>query len=246
MARIELRDATIRMKDGLSGTALINEPTTAPVATDTEFDIDTVSLNTTDTTLVPVGARFTLTGETVSVPHTVTARTPGGSGPTTNIVFTPALGAGTYLDGDTVTFISQQIEVKLGDGNLTYTENKEYEYELDRGNLDAVREGDEQPMDVTLDFVYEFVTTGTGETITPVDALKGKGGAAEWVSSSADPCEPYAVDIEVEHVPPCGGADTETTLFPDFRHDTLEFDLDDASISATGRCNATEPTVTRS
>lgn len=246
MARIELRDATIRLKDGLSGTALINEPTTAPVATDTEFDIDTVSLNTTDTQLVPVGARFTLTGETTPVPHTVTGRTPASSSPTTNIVFTPALGAGTYLDGDTVTFINQQIDVKVGDGNLTYTENKEYEYELDRGNLDAVREGDEQPMDVTLDFVYEFVTTGTGETVTPVDALKGKGGAAEWVSSSADLCEPYAVDIEVFHEPPCGTAQDETTIFPDYRYDTLEFDLDDASISATGRCNATEPTITRS
>jgi len=245
MARIELRDATIRIKDGLSGVGAINEPTTAPVATDTDFDIDGIVLNTIDPDLVPVGARFTLTGETTPVPHTVTVRTPATTSPTTNIEFSPALGAGTYLDDDVVTFINQQIEVKVGDGNLTYTENKEYEYELDRGNLDSVREGNEQPMDVTLDFVYEFVTTGTGEEVTPVDALKGKGGAAEWVSSSADLCEPYAVDLEVEHNPPCGTAETETTVFPDFRHDSLEFDLGDASISATGRCNATEPTITR-
>lgn len=246
MARIELRDATIYLKDGLSGSALVDQLATPPVATDTTLTIDAVVLNTTETDLVPVGARFTYAAETVSVPHTVTARTPLTTAPTTDITFTPALGAGTYADNDPLVFINQQIEVKVGDGNLTYTENKEYEYELDRGNLDAVREGDEQPMDVTLDFVYEFVTTGTGETVTPVDALKGKGGAAEWVSSSADPCEPYAVDMEIQHVPPCGTAQDETTLFPDFRHDTLEFDLDDASISATGRCNATEPTITRS
>jgi hypothetical protein len=100
-------------------------------------------------------------------------------------------------------------------------------------------------MDVNLDFVYEFVRTGTSENITPVDALKGVGGAAEWVSASDDPCEPYCVDIEVEHDPPCGTAESETTLFPDFRYDTLEFDLGEATISCTGRCNATEPTITR-
>jgi hypothetical protein len=246
MARIELREATIRIKDGLSGTGLINEPTTAPVTTDTTFDIDTISLNSAVTDLVPVGARFTLTGETVSVPHTVTARTPTGAGPTTNIVFTPALGAGTYLDGDTVTFIAQQIEVTLGDGNLTWTINKEYEYLLDRGNLDTVREGDQVPLDVVLDSVYEFITTGTGETITPYDAMNGVGGASEWVSASADPCEPYAVDLEVDHVQNCGTAEDELTLLPDFRYDTLDVDLDAATISFTGRCNAVSPTVTRS
>ena len=83
------------------------------------------------------------------------------------------------------------------------------------------------------------IDTGTGETITPVDALKRKGGAAEWVSSSADACEPYAVDIEVQHEPSCAsaGVEDEVTLFPDFRWDSLEFDLREATISATGRCN---------
>jgi hypothetical protein len=244
MARIELRDATIRIKDGLSGTGLINEPTTAPAETDTQFDIDTVVLNSTVTDQVPVGARFTVTGETVSVPHTVTARTPT-SGTTTNIAFTPALGAGTYLNNDTVTFLAQQIEVKVGDGNLTWTINKEYEYLLDRGNLDTVREGDQQPLDVTLDSVYEQITTGTNETISPYDAMNGVGGASEWVSSSADACEPYAVDVEVEHSQPCGTAQDEITVLPDFRYDTLEVDIDAATISFTGRCNAVAPTVTR-
>lgn len=245
MARIETRDTVINIKDGLAGSALVNEPTTPPAATDTEFDIDTVVLNSTVTDQVPVGARFTLTGETVSVPHTVTARTPT-TGTTTNITFTPALGAGTYADDDAVTFINQQVEVKLGDGNLTWTVNKEYEYLLDRGDLDTVREGDQQPLDISLDSVYEQITTGTGEVITPYDALNGVGQASEWVSSSADLCEPYAVDLEVLHTQPCGTAQDETTLLPDFRYDTLEVDLDAATITMTGRCNAVAPTVTRS
>lgn len=246
MARIELRDAIIRIKDGLSGTADINEPMTAPVTSDTDFDIDNVSLNTTVTDQVPVGARFTVAGETdADAVHTVTARTPT-TGTTTNITFTPALGAGTYADGGTVTFLPQQIDVVIGDGNLTWTVNKEYEYLLDRGNLDTVREADQQPLDVTLDSVYEQITTGTNESITPYDAMNGVGGASEWVSSSSDLCEPYAVDIEVEHAQPCGTAQDETTLLPDFRYESLEVDIDAATISFTGRCNAVTPTVTRS
>lgn len=242
-ARIELRDATIRFKDGLSGTAAIND---AGVMTgDSDMDINTIVLNAEDTDLVPVGARFTVASETGSPVHTVTARTPSSGSPTTNIQFTPVLAAGV-ANMAVITFLPQQIEVKIGDGNLTYTENKEYEYELDRGDLDAVREGNQVPMDVNLDIIYEFVRTGTSEDISPVDALKGVGGADEWVSASSDPCEPYCIDIEVEHDPPCGSSQTETTLFPDFRYDSLEFDLGEASISCTGRCNATQPTITRS
>src|SRR4030042_5669083 len=96
------------------------------------------------------------------------------------------------------------MEVKIGKGNLTYTEAKEYEYLRDRGNLDTVKEGDEQPVEVNLEFVYEYVKTSTGASITPVDAIKQIGGAAGWISSSADQCEPYAIDILAKHVLPCG------------------------------------------
>lgn len=246
MARIELRDCTVRFKDGLSGTAAINDMT-PPVATDVTMTIDSVVLNTAVTTMVPIGARFTVAGETLATQvHTVTARTPASSGPTTEITFTPALGAGTYVDDGVITFLPQQIEIKVGEGNITHTRNKEYEYLTDRGDLDVVREGNQVPLDVTIDFVYEFLTTGTGEAVTPSDALNGEGGAAEWVSSTPDLCQPYSIDIEIEHVPPCGTSETETTLLPYFRADSEECDLGAATVSAQGRCNVTKPTITRS
>ncbi len=246
MARIELKHCVVRIKDGLSGSGAINEPTTAPVETDTSFDIDTVVLNTDDTDLIPVGARFTIAGETDATQvHIVTVRTPTETSPTVTIDFTPALGAGTYVDGGVVTFINQQIEIKIGDGNITYTENTNYEYETDRGSLDTVKEGEEAPMDVNVDFVYEYITTGTGEAITPMDAIKRQGGASEWVNASADPCEPFCVDLEVEYTPPCGGAEKEITIFPDFRPDTKEVDFGEAAVSVTGRCNALEPIISR-
>jgi hypothetical protein len=242
MARIELRHTNIRMKDGLAGTATVDDDMVA--SEQTTLDIENVVLNTTVTDRVPIGARFIIAGETGSPIHVVTARTPAEDGPTTEITFTPALAMGV-MDEAVITFQPQEIDIKIGNGNVTYTENMEYEYELDRGDLDTVREGDAVPLDVSLEFVYEFITTGTGENITPLDALKRKGGAAEWVSTDPDLCAPYAVDIEILHQPPCGTAQREVTLFPEFRRDSINPDLGAATVAVQGRCNVTEPVVYR-
>jgi len=165
---------------------------------------------------------------------------------TWELTFTPALdGANLPVNGKAITFLPQQIDIKVGDGNVTYTESNEYEYDLDRGVLDTVRAGDEVPMDVSLDFVYEYITTGTGEAISPMDVLKNIGGASGWVSSSADACEPYAIDVEVVHTPICTTQAIETTVFSDFRSDSREVDLGEAAVAVSGRCNVTQPTVSR-
>ena len=212
------------------------------------IDTTVLSAGGLGTDVVPVGAKFLVDGETdATAVHTVTARTPSdGLTATTDITFTPALGAGTYVDGGVITYQAIELEIKIGDGNVTYTEANEYESDLDRGILDPVRAGDQVPMDVNLDFVYEYVTTGTGETTSPMDALKQIGDATEWRSSSADPCEPYAVDVEVIHTPLCTTQEIESTVFPDFRSESREPDLGEAAVSVSGRCNATQPIVTRS
>ena len=245
MARIELRDANIRIRDGLSGSGVIAEAT--PGATDTDADVNTLVLTTTDTDLVPVGARFTVNTALNVTTYTVTARTPSATSPTTNIEFSPAWGGtGTPAQADVITFLPIVIDVTIGEGNLTWTEAKEYEYLLDRGDLDTVKEGDEQPLEISLEFVYEHVLTGTGEVVTPVDAVKGIGGASEWVSSATDLCEPYAIDLEILHCVPCGTDEDELIVFPDFRWESLEYDLSAATISTSGKCNASDPTITRS
>lgn len=244
MARIELRDTLIYIRDGLNGTATVNEA--SPTDTDTDADIISVVLNTDDTTLVPVGARFSVSTANQDTIYTVTARIPSGNGPTTNISFTPAWGTPTPANADTLTFLPQQIEVKIGEGNLTYTESKEYDYLLDRGNLDTVREADQQPVDVSIDFVYEHVVGTVAQTPTVVDALKRQGEASEWVSASSDLCEPYGVDIFIDHVTPCGSEENEETTLPTYRYESLEFDLSEATISTSGRCNVVEAGVVRS
>jgi hypothetical protein len=209
---------------------------------DTTLGVDTVSLNTTDTDLIPVGARFTIAGESGSPVHIVQART---GNPTTSIDFTPAIAAGV-ADDAVITFDSCQIEIKIGEGDVKWTESREINYELDRGVLDTVRQGDEQPVEVTISATFEHVRTGTSESITPTDAIKGQGGASEWVSSSDDQCEMFAVDLVIEYQPPCGSAELETITFPDFRWENLEFSFKDATIDVSGRCNSVEPSVARS
>jgi hypothetical protein len=246
MARIEMRDVTIYVQDGLAGTANLSANSANAAAT---LNLDTIVLNTTTTNLVPVGARLYVAGETTNTIHTVTARVPTSNGPTTCVTITPVMGPGTYNSGNAegaVTFIYQRIEIKIGEGNLTWSETKEYEYLRDRGNLDTVKEGDEQPVEMSLEFVYDYIKTQSGQDITPVDAIKNIGEASEWVSTAADLCEPYCVDILAKHCVPCGTDEDEDVMFTDFRWESLDFDMGEATIAVSGRCNVSSPTVTRS
>lgn len=144
----------------------------------------------------------------------------------------------TIADGTTPT--PNSVTIKFGEGNLSYTEARTMEYTLDRGVLDEVREGDEVPMDVSFDGVWEYITggTGTGAVATIEDALKKVGAAASWVSTDTDACRPYAVDLVITYTPTCGGATSETITLPDFRYESIEHDLRNGTIAFSGKCNA--------
>ena len=60
----------------------------------------------------------------------------------------------------------QLLEIKIGDGDLKYSENSQYHYDLDRGLLDVVRDGDDVPMDVNLNFTWVYTKSGTGQCLT--------------------------------------------------------------------------------
>lgn len=144
-------------------------------------------------------------------------------------------------DGTTPT--PNELEVRIGEGNLTYTENREREYTLDRGRLDTVKDGDEAPIDVSMDATWEWLRSKAGDPdVTVEEALKNVGAASGWVSSSDDPCEPYAVDIVIEYRPDCEAAEThyEVITIPDFRYESIEHDLDAGTLAISGRANATD------
>lgn len=141
---------------------------------------------------------------------------------------------------------SNKLKVRIGNGNLTYDEKRNVQYILDRGLLDKVRLGDQAPVEVKFDFEWEFVTgVGSDNPISVEDALKQKGAASAWVTSSADACEPYCVDLYMFNIIPCGTLQAETIILPDYRWETLSHDPKAGAVSSSGKCNVVFATATR-
>lgn len=138
------------------------------------------------------------------------------------------------------------VTIKVGEGNLSFTEKVNRTYTLDRGALSEVRNGDESPLELKFDMVWEYYKGGhTSDGVaSPIDALKKANAASTWTSSDSDTCRPYAVDIVVRYVPDCTGDEEEIT-FADFRYESLAFDLKAGSISCDGKCNVTAATAAR-
>lgn len=167
-------------------------------------------------------------------------------GTTTSIDINPGL-VSAVVSADAITFGPQVLEVKLGEGNFTYDENRELVLLRNRGLLDTYREGDEQPMDVAFDFTWEFLKSISGAaTPTIEEVFKHEGAAADWVSSNtADPCASYVIDIEIINAPDCGNVLAEVIRLPQFFYTQLSHDSDAAQVSVTGQCNAAKAVITR-
>jgi hypothetical protein len=142
--------------------------------------------------------------------------------------------------------VGKFIGVKIGEGNITYSEKRNVQYTLNKGTLDEVRLGDQVHLDVSLDAVWEYISGGNASAGVPSirDALKQMGAAATWLSTDYDSCRPYAVDLTIIHTPDCDG-DTEEVLLADFRCEELNFDLKAGTIACTGKCNTVESSVSR-
>lgn len=236
MAQLELRNATIRILDGHSNTGAVDD---TPANGDSTITVDSI------VGIIPAYAKMQIDGANRVYRVVSTMETMGN---TTSITFEPALATadGIPLNNAVITFGGRFVEAKLGDGNLTHTENRNMEYRLDKGELDTVREGDDVPMDVSLDAVWEFLRAATGDEPSLEDALKARGEASDWETTATDdPCAPYAVDIEIEHDPPCDDVAREFILLPDFRWESFEHNASDAQLSISGKCNSKEAVVTR-
>lgn len=193
-----------------------------------------------------VASRFTLSVAPTGGAATWVRTTPGAADTNTATITLTAGLAEIVEAGGAVTFTGRRLEVKIGEGNLNYTETRNLEYIKDRGLLDTVKEADEEPMEVSFDFIWDFITGVTGSVIpTLEDVLKKTGEASSWETTSPDACEPYCVDLVVKYDPGCGGSNTETIVLSQFRQVTLEHNLRDSQISCSGSCNVTKATATR-
>lgn len=220
------------------------------VATATSADLTNVTLTYDGTSTakknhgIVVMDLTGLTGPTGGVASTTTPGAEAGS--TTAVVISPGLSAG-LSGGENLTFSGRELEVKLGEGNFTYDETREVEFIRDRGILSSYKEGDQQPLDVSFDFTWEFLGSILGATTPTIEeVLKQSGPAASWVSSnSADPCASYVVDVEIQNAPSCGSILPEVILIKQFFWTSLAHDSDAATVSVTGQCNVTTATLSR-
>jgi hypothetical protein len=147
----------------------------------------------------------------------------------------------------TISSVGATVTVKLGDGTAKWNTTRQMQYDLNRGVIDTVHEGDDVPMDLEINASWEYVRSSSGEAISPVEAVSKTGAAAGWVSTG-ELWEPYAVNVTIVFTPAYGATAgrIETYFFPDFRCEKSAFTLENANIVLSGRCNATVPTITRS
>ncbi len=238
MAQLDLKNVDVFFKDGyagsVTGVTLVNNVSNYTMGA-------TTMLVDGSTGLVTTGDLFTVAGDTVV--HTVTSSS-ATLGSTTSITFTPALGAGVS-DEAVITWLPHQLQVRIGEGNLQWTEKRAVVYTKDRGILDTVKLGDQDPVEVKLDATWVFLKASTGRTPTIEDVLKHRGEASTWVTSSSDACEPYAVDLVAVYTPPCTTDDIETYTLNDFRYEDIGHDLKTGQLSLSGKCNTVQATVTR-
>jgi hypothetical protein len=138
------------------------------------------------------------------------------------------------------------LRVKIGEGNLTYSEKRPIVFTRDRGILDTVREADDEPMDVSLDFTWEFLSSAVGATAPTVEeALKQLGPASAWVNGSSDPCTPFALNLAVCNDLTCGAEPDEVIEINEFYYEEMAHDLRAGTVSVTGRSNKTRARTAR-
>lgn len=151
--------------------------------------------------------------------------------------------------------------MKFGEGTFTYTEADEIEYERNRGKLDDVNKGDDQPVEVSFEGKATFVTSRIGsdpaETATIHEIVSGKnyaeggmkfqGTGEQWLSDFG--CPPYTCDLELHNIPqlecPTLLVHGEAHLFRFFRKTSLEWNPETKRVNCRGACHITEPFVIR-
>ena len=146
------------------------------------------------------------------------------------------------IDGATT---PAKLEIKMDEGNLTFTRKFNREYRKNRGLLDTVRDGDEEPLEVSFTGRFSSIVSDDGESITVEEFLTKAGRGSALVTTATDACAPYACDILVEIEQECGTLRDEVHLFEEFRVESLGGDYKAGQLSVAGKCNRTKVTAYR-
>lgn len=263
MAQIDIKNATVRFCDGRLATVAIGAGTSQVTYTDkskhrgsrTAIRVRHVNPGTPAASLSVTVSGTDITVNLATDGSSIATSTANdvkaavdASGAASALVSTVSGGTGVAATAAYTSLANgaRLVVIKVGTGNLTYSEKKARTYTLDRGLIDGVRNGDEDPIDVSLDLVWEFLTASTGSgTPTPEDSLKQRGEASIWVSTNSDVCSLYSIDIEVEDNANCSSQQREFIMLEEFHWEDLAQDLKAGTIKLSGKCNRTKASLYR-
>lgn len=138
-----------------------------------------------------------------------------------------------------------ELEIKFDEGNLQYTVARNIEVKKDRGELDYLKEGDQEPMKLQFEGRFSAVKSSSGDPVTVQEFLYKNGNAAAY-KSTGGVCAADTVDIVVEVDHACGTTvEDEIITFEDFAYESVGGDFKAGTISVQGICNAVKPTSVR-
>jgi hypothetical protein len=152
----------------------------------------------------------------------------------------------TIVDGTPVT--PNALIIPIDNGDLSFKDAAPSITVKNRGKLDSRRDGDEMEMEVSFSFKFSqwSYASGLSTGVSPVDALRKRGGASAWVSTHNDGCSVYSVDLHFDITDPAAPTSKETLVFPKFHAEDIQFTegAETDMIHVTGKSFATTPTRT--
>lgn len=162
-----------------------------------------------------------------------------------------ALKTRNYRDGiiiirDGATPTSNELEVLGAEGDLSFSETQTAKVIMRRGAVDSLREGDEEPINLSFTIKFEQWEAADGDDtgISVRDALKQTGNAATWVSTGD--CGPYVVDIVFKIKDACNPGAFEVLTFEKFIAEGINFTeaQEYNTLAISGRCVSFPPVRT--
>lgn len=139
-----------------------------------------------------------------------------------------------------------EITIPFSVGDLTFTIKNNIINIMDRGTLNHMRAGDEEPITGSFSVkLAEFYSQTSATSPTMYEALFKLGDAAGWVS--VVPCSIYAVKCELSYASPCDDEDGEKITFNKFIATDVNFKEanDGNTLSVTFTDYETKPTITK-
>ena len=150
------------------------------------------------------------------------------------------------IDGTGLNFVA----IRIGEGNFTYSRKRNVEPRKSRGNLYQSREGEEEPIDISFQFVWDEIKSSGSEPPTLEEIFDGT--APGWVTATTnDPDGPFTVNLQIVRSFTCQRpnattyTDGETYNFPEFNTQELSHSVKDATVDCKGFSNRVSPTISR-